>query len=221
MTAPQPLLLVGSGGFARETAAAARLCPEWTVLGFCDDDPARHGIEVDGLPVLGPAALVHERPDAAVLLCIGSPQRPRSRAVLAERLELPVDRYATLVHPAASVAPGVQFGGGTVLLAGVVITSPQRVGAHVAVMPLTVLTHDVAVGDFVTFATRVALGGSVKVGRAAYLGAGTLVREGITIGAGALVGMGSVVLHDVPPSEVWVGNPARRLRNVPVEAVTR
>jgi acetyltransferase-like isoleucine patch superfamily enzyme len=26
--------------------------------------------------------------------------------------------------------------------------------------------------------------------------------------------MGSVVLRDVPPGEVWVGNPARRLRAV-------
>jgi sugar O-acyltransferase (sialic acid O-acetyltransferase NeuD family) len=212
VTAPRPLLLVGSGGFARESAAAARLRPDWIVLGFCDDDPARHGTVVDGLPVLGPAELVHEHPDAAVLLCVGSPRRPASRAALADRLELPAERYATLVHMAASVAPGVELGAGTILLAGVVVTSPQQVGVHVMVMPLTVLTHDDAVGDFVTLATRVALGGSVTVGRAAYLGAGSVVREDLTIGAGALVGMGSVVLHDVPPGEVWVGNPARRLR---------
>jgi sugar O-acyltransferase (sialic acid O-acetyltransferase NeuD family) len=212
VTAPRPLLLVGSGGFARESASAARGHPEWRVLGFCDDDPSRHGTLVDGLPVLGPAEFVHEQPDAAVLLCVGSPRRPSSRAALAERLELPAERYATLVHAAASVAPGVELGAGTVLLAGVVVTSPQQVGAHVLVMPLTVLTHDDAVGDFVTLATRVALGGSVTVGRAAYMGAGSVVREDLTIGPGALVGMGSVVLHDVPPGEVWVGNPARRLR---------
>ena len=212
MTGPRPLMIVGAGGFARETAAAAAVCPEWTVLGFCDDDPARHGTAVDGLPVLGPAELVHDHPNAAVLLCTGSPRNFVSRAALASRLDLPPERYGRLVHPAAAVPPGTVLGPGTVLLAGVVVTSPQRIGAHVAVMPQVVLTHDDRVGDYATLASRVALGGGVVVEPGAYLGAGSLVREGLTIGAGALVGMGSVVLTDVPPGEIWAGNPARPLR---------
>ena len=211
MTVARPLLLVGAGGFARETAAAAAVCPEWTVLGFCDDDPARHGTSVDGLPVLGPAEVVHDQPDTAVLLCTGSPRNFASRAALARRLALPPERYGVLVHPAAAVAPGTVLGPGTVLLAGAVVTSPQRVGAHVAVMPQVVLTHDDEVGDYVTLASRVALGGGVAVEPGAYLGAGALVREGLRIGAGALVGIGSVVLADVPAGEVWAGNPARPL----------
>ncbi|MBA2390657.1 MAG: acetyltransferase, partial [Geodermatophilaceae bacterium] len=46
----------------------------------------------------------------------------------------------------------------------------------------------------------------------AYLGSGALLREGLAVGAGAVIGMGSVVLEDVPAGQVWVGNPARRLR---------
>ena len=58
------------------------------------------------------------------------------------------------------------------------------------------------------------LAGTVSVGPTAYLGAGAIVREGVTIGAGALIGMGAVVLDNVPPDEVWAGNPARRLRTL-------
>lgn len=44
------------------------------------------------------------------------------------------------------------------------------------------------------------------------MGAGSLVREYTTVGAWSLTGMGSTVLADVPPGEVWAGSPARRLR---------
>ena len=36
--------------------------------------------------------------------------------------------------------------------------------------------------------------------------------------AGALLGMGAVTLHDVPPHEVWAGNPARRLGGTTLSA---
>jgi acetyltransferase-like isoleucine patch superfamily enzyme len=108
-----------------------------------------------------------------------------------------------------------------VLLAQVALTADVNLGAHVAVMPQVVLTHDDVVADCATIASGVRLGGGVRVARTAYLGAGALVRESLTIGAGALVGMGSVVLRDVPAGEVWAGNPARFLRDVarPVGAI--
>ncbi len=208
----RPLLLIGAGGLAREVLAAARALPElFTPIGFLDDDPARHGSQVDGVPVLGPTELAHERADALVLACVASPARPAGRAALVRRLGLPAERYATLVHPMASVAPGVEIGAGSVLLAGVVVTAPQRIGAHVVVMPHALFTHDDAVGDFVTCAGRAALAGGVTVAESAYLGAGSLVRQGVHIGARAVIGMGAVVLSDVPEGQTWAGVPAREL----------
>ncbi|MGH3794564.1 MAG: acetyltransferase, partial [Pseudonocardiaceae bacterium] len=209
---PRPLLLIGAGGLAREVLAATRaVSTDWAVIGLLDDDPMRHGTVVDGVPVLGGSDLVHDYPNVSVLACVASPHRPLGRATLVRRLDLPAHRWATVVHPAASVAAGVVLGEGTVLLAGAVVTAPQLVGAHVVAMPQVLLTHDDAVGDFVTLAGRVALAGQVTVETAAYLGAGALVREGLRIGEAAVVGMGSVVLQDVPDRQIWAGVPARRL----------
>ncbi|MBY8880043.1 NeuD/PglB/VioB family sugar acetyltransferase [Streptomyces sp. PLK6-54] len=210
-------MIAGAGGFARETAQAvadvnAAGGHRWRLLGHLDDDPALHGSTVDGVPVLGGCDLVHELRDAQVLLCVGSPRNHAGRARLARRLDLPSERWATLVHPSASVSGSSVVGPGSVLLAQVVLTAAVRLGAHVAVMPHTVLTHDDEVADFATLAAGVRLAGGVRVGRGAYLGSGALVRESGTVGAWSLVGMGSVVLGDVPPGEVWAGSPARRLR---------
>jgi sugar O-acyltransferase (sialic acid O-acetyltransferase NeuD family) len=212
----QPLLLIGAGGFARETLELVRALnavqPVWDVVGLLDDDPATHGRRVHGVEVIGPAAAVHEHPGALVVACIASPAEPRRRLRLVDRLGLPPARYATLVHPAAVVAASASIGPGTLLHATTVLTADVALGAHVAVMPAVVLTHDDVVGDGVTFGAGVRLAGGVTIERGAYVGAGALVREGLTVGAGAIVGMGAVVTRSVPAGEVWAGTPARRLR---------
>ncbi|MGP2439514.1 acetyltransferase [Streptomyces sp. JW3] len=212
------LVIVGAGGFARETAQAVRTTGAFELLGHLDDDPALHGTEVDGVPVLGDCDRARELPGARFVICVGNTRDYAARARLVRRLGLPDERYATVVHPTASVSATSTVGPGSVLLAHCVLTAAVRVGAHVAVMPHTVLTHDDVVADFATLAAGVRLGGSVRLGRGAYVASGALVREGTTVGAWSLVGMGSAVLGDVPPGEVWVGSPARRLRAAPAPA---
>jgi len=213
--APREVVLVGAGGLGRETAQAVSAMPDrWRVLGFADDDPQRHGTTVDGLPVLGSVADVAARTGVSLTVCTATPRDLGVRTRIVRRLRLPPRRYARLVHPSASVSSSSYIGPGSIVLPHAVLTASVRVGSHVAIMPHVTLTHDDQIEDFVTIASGVRLGGNVRVGFGAYLGAGALVREGVSIGAGALVGMGAVVLADVPPGEVWAGNPARRLRAV-------
>jgi sugar O-acyltransferase (sialic acid O-acetyltransferase NeuD family) len=136
-----------------------------------------------------------------------------------DRLGLPESRYATVIHPSAQIAESCAIGPGSVILALATLTAAVEVGAHVAVMPQVVLTHDVVVADYATLASGVVLGGGARIERGAYLGAGALIREQVVVGAWAQVGMGSVVLRDVPAAQVWVGSPARYLR--PAESDTR
>ena len=46
----------------------------------------------------------------------------------------------------------------------------------------------------------------------ASIGSSVAILCGVTIGTGATVGAGSVVTKDIPPGEVWTGNPARFMR---------
>lgn len=212
MTEPR-IAIAGAGGFGRETADAVRdQYPDSDVfVGFLDDGVA--GLLIAD-QVKGPIDLIRELPGVRLVVCVGNPRNYFARADIVERLGLPERRYATVVHPFAQVSRSSTVGAGSVLLAGVVLTADATISRHVAVMPHVVVTHDVVVRDYATLASGVKLGGGVVVDEGAYLGAGALVREGVRIGAWSQVGMGSVVLRDVPDYEVWVGNPARKLRNV-------
>jgi sugar O-acyltransferase (sialic acid O-acetyltransferase NeuD family) len=211
------LVLVGSGGFGRETAEAVRASMAagvpWHLLGFVDDDPARAGQVIDGTPVIGGRDELRRLPDARVAICTGRPDDYVSRPRIVAELGLEAERYATIVHPAATVSSSSSVGPGSVLLANTVLTAAVRVGAHVAVMPHVTLTHDDVIGDFATLASRSVLGGGARISRGAYIGAGAVVGQGLVVGELALVGMGAVVTRNVPAREVWAGVPARRMRD--------
>jgi sugar O-acyltransferase (sialic acid O-acetyltransferase NeuD family) len=214
------LVLIGAGGFARETAQTVHALNQngaaWRLLGYLDDDPARHGQVIDGTTVLGGRDQIEQLPNASFVVCTGRPANYVSRMQIVADIGLPPERFATIVHPSAAVSPSSSVGPGSVLLAHVTLTAAVTVGAHVAIMPHVTLTHDDVINDFATIASGSCLGGGVRVNRAAYLGAGALIGENRTIGAFSLVGMGAVVTHDVPAREVWAGVPARRLRTADI-----
>ncbi len=49
----------------------------------------------------------------------------------------------------------------------------------------------------------------VRICRRAWIGQGVYIMKGVTIGEGATIGVNSVVISDIPPYSVAIGNPAR------------
>ncbi|GAA2020946.1 acetyltransferase [Terrabacter terrae] len=209
---PATVLLVAAGGLAREAATAAQAAGV-RVLGCLDDAPGTWGREVaTGLPVLGGLELAAEYTAASLLVCAGKGSTRERIVARLGALGVSSDRYATLVHPRASLAPDTVVRPGTLVLAGVVATANVVIESHVVLMPNVVLTHDDHLESYVTLCAGVVLGGGVRVGRAAYVGMAASVREGRTLGARSLLGMGAVLLRDIGEGETWVGVPAASLQ---------
>jgi acetyltransferase-like isoleucine patch superfamily enzyme len=56
--------------------------------------------------------------------------------------------------------------------------------------------------------------GKVHIGKGVSLGVNVIVLPGVTIGEGSIIGAGSVVVKDIPPYSIAVGNPARVLKTI-------
>ena len=211
---PEDLIILGAGGSSREILGAVEDLnhqePRWRVLGFLDDDPALQGKSVDSLPVLGTLASAKE---CAAQLHVGvaSWRRPGARCEIVARLGLPRERYATVIHPSASISSRVTIGVGTAILQNVVITSGSVVGDHVLISQNVTMAHDDAIGDFVTIASAAIVTGNVRLCAGCYLGAGCTIMNGVTVNENALVGIGSVVMIDVPAGVTVSGYPARSI----------
>ena len=214
------LIILGTGGTCRDIVDTVRdlnasgVAPRIDCMGFLDDNEALWGSTVEGLPVIGPLAAARDIRECRFVNGIGSPANYTLKEQLIARTGLPIERFATLVHPTASVSRTARLGHGVVVFQQVTITSNVTVGHHVVILPNSVISHDDEIGDYTCVAGGVKVSGGVRVGRGCYLGSGAALIGGIEVGDGALVGMGSVVLKNVPAWTVVAGNPARHLRNV-------
>lgn len=57
----------------------------------------------------------------------------------------------------------------------------------------------------------------IRIGDRAWIGFNVIISKGVTIGDGAIIGAGSVVTTDIPPYCIAAGNPAKVLRELPLE----
>jgi len=208
------LVILGAGGMSREIADAVadinRVERQWNLLGFLDDDPAKHGKIVAGLPVLGPidCARQHAAHYIVGVARVGDPWRRRR---IIERLALPRERFATIIHPSASISRSATIGVGTAILQYTVVTTDVVVGDHVLIHYNATISHDSVIEDFVTMAPGSLIAGSVRLCAGVYLGAGSQVINDVTVNEAAVVGLGAIVIRDVISGETVVGNPARAL----------
>jgi acetyltransferase-like isoleucine patch superfamily enzyme len=92
------------------------------------------------------------------------------------------------------------------------ITAYATLEDEVFIAPCVVTTNDNFMGRT---ERRHALRKGPTIRRGARVGGGAILCPGIEIGEEAFVGAGAVVISDVPPHAVVVGNPARRIREVP------
>lgn len=207
------ILIFPFNGNAREAIgvieAINNSMPKWEIIGFFDDDPKKYGASFAGYLVLGGRKVLADYPDALVIAVPGSPDTFRKRAEIIEGLEIPRERWATLMHPTAVLGSEVIVGLNTVLMAHVTLTAAVRLGDHVVILPGTVVAHESEIGDYCLVGSNVSVSGGVKIGRQCYLGSGSRFIQMITVGYGAMVGLGSVVIRNVKPGSTVAGCPAR------------
>jgi len=54
----------------------------------------------------------------------------------------------------------------------------------------------------------------IVIGDDVLIGANSIILKGATIGDRSIIGAGSVVTQNIPPDEIWAGNPARFIRSL-------
>jgi len=183
-------------------------------IGFLDDNKYLWGKKVLNSKVLGPFEKSSKYlKDCYFITGIGGPHNFWKKKSIISGLNIPLERFETIIHPTANLSNTVTLGFGCVIHQNVTITRDVQISNHVLILPNTVITHGDIIGDYSIINAGVCISGDVNMGKSCYIGANSSIRQNIKIRDYCLIGMGSVVLHDVAENSVVVGNPARFLRH--------
>lgn len=213
------LVILGGRGIGMIAASVAHDLGTYKVLGFLNDFVPKG--EYVGIfkkyEVIGDSKDVKfflDDPD--VLFFIGYVGMKNEKEVFSKitSLNIPSERFATLIHPSAIIPKGMCDIGNGVLMAPLSQLSPDtKVEDNCILLPNSFLGHDSTMERFSHITANSVVGGNVRIGRGAHIGTNATIRENVKIGDFALVGSGSVILNDVPENSIVVGNPAKILRN--------
>jgi acetyltransferase-like isoleucine patch superfamily enzyme len=133
------------------------------------------------------------------------------QACIRERCELGDD---VVVGRGSLVENDTTIGRLTKIQAGAYITAYSTLEDNVFIAPCVVTTNDDFMGRT---EARHALVRGPTIRRGARVGGGAVLCPGVEIGEESFVGAGAVVVQNVAPRSLVVGNPARHLRDVPDE----
>ena len=145
------------------------------------------GTRIGARAIIGDQACVRERCSVGDDVVIGRGSLVENDTTVGDRTKIQADAY---------------------------VTAYSTLEEDVFIAPRVITTNDNFMGRT---EKRHALRKGPTIRRGARVGAGAVLCPAVEIGAEAFVGAGAVVVKDVPPHALVVGNPARVLREVPAE----
>lgn len=119
-----------------------------------------------------------------------------------------------VIDKTALVSSKATIGLSTFVGKNTVINSLAKIGEGVIINTGAIIEHECVIGDYSHVAPNATLAGNITLGNKVFFGVGAVAKQGISIGDNSIIGAGSVVISDVPANEVWVGNPARKLKEL-------
>lgn len=213
------VVILGGEGNGMVIAGSIERCGIAEVKGFLNDvDPIGREIGINKkVPVIGRTEeiteMLRQDDELYVISGYGGFKNPEATLERLHSLNIPKERLLNAIDDTAVVPVDYcSLGRGIFMAPLVQLSATATVGDHCSLFGNSFIGHDTVVGEFCHIATNAVVGARINIGKGVHVGINSCIRERITIGDYSIIGMGAVVVKDVPPNTIVVGNPARVLK---------
>jgi len=206
------LLIIGAGSVGKFIAYNINQFTEsFEIIGFLDDDGAKHNTVIAGFPVLGPVDKVQEFSGKGIAIVWGI-AFPSVKKNLFDKYQDLAFEFPNFIAKDAWVSEAVSFGKGCIIYPGTAINYETKIDDFVVINMNCSLGHNCIIKSFVSLAPGVNLGGNTKIGSCVEMGIGSSTIQGILVEDNATVGGQAMVIVNVNPGEMVVGIPAKSIK---------
>lgn len=191
--------LIGAGGFANEIKAHMK---DFNMKCFVDDEYYEiNDKNISPLSEFNPE-------EYEVLIAIGD---PKSREDMVNRLPKET-KYFTFIHPSALILGNdVYIGEGSMVCAGVILTTNIHIGKHCHLNLQTTIGHDCRIGNYFTTAPGAKVSGNCYILDRVYVGTNACIKQKLTITDDVTIGLQAAVVKSLLKKGTYVGVPAQIL----------
>lgn len=185
---------------------------EWELVGFLND--FEKGKEINGYPVLGGTDEIEKylKEDFYFIYAIHMIGRNLKSEEVFKKMNIPIQRFATIIHKTAFVAKNAILEPGVFVMSNSYIGPSSKIGYCTLVMANALIGHNTVVGQLCHFSVGSITSSYITIGKVSDVTLGAKVLEKRKIGDYAVAGAGSLITHNIPDYEMHVGSPAKFLK---------
>lgn len=210
----QKIILIGGGGHCKSCIDVIKLQDNYSIEGILDlkETP---GQQIDGYPVLGNDDLIKELVERNYyfLITVGQIKSAQIRIKLFEKLRKHNAEVATVISPKAYVSPHAEIGIGSIVLHGAIINAGAVVGQNAIINSLSLVEHDVKVGNHTHISTGALVNGGCSIGGNIFIGSGSVIANNVNVADNIVIGAGSLVLKDLVQPGLYTGSPVKKIKD--------
>ncbi|MDE7126068.1 MAG: acetyltransferase, partial [Muribaculaceae bacterium] len=211
----KPLILIGGGGHCLSVIDAAESMGA-TIAGILDPQ-ASIGDMIGGYPVVGDdndIAPLAASGQYSFVVTLGSIKDPSRREILQKHVISKDGLLANIIASTAYVSPTATLGIGTVVLHKAIINAGASVGAGCIINSGAIIEHSAHIGDFAHISTGAIVNGDSTIGKGTFIGSGAVVSSQTNVCRHTVIGAGAVVVTDITARGIYVGVPAKKVRDI-------
>jgi UDP-perosamine 4-acetyltransferase len=119
-----------------------------------------------------------------------------------------------IVSKSANISKHAEINEGTLIGKNVIINPGVKIGRNCIINTGAIIEHDCNIGDNVHIGPGAVLSGGVRIGENCLIGTGARVIQNINISKKTLVGAGSTVIKNINESGIYVGSPAKKIKDL-------
>lgn len=143
-----------------------------------------------------------------VLVAIGD---PKIRKKVVDNLPKETNYHTYISSKAIILDKNIKIGTGSIICAGVVITTNVIIGDHCQLNPNTSIAHDCVIGNFFTATPGVKISGNCIIGNLVYIGTNSSIKQKIKITDNVIIGLNSGVTKNILEDGTYIGTPIKKI----------